>query len=92
MSKKIQDINFDINTMCDFEMLTGKSLMSMLNDKDDLKMTDIRALIQAGLSLDDPKEAGTILFEYMQDEEQKPILDLISDKFMKSGMARKKKK
>lgn len=90
--KKIQDIKIDINAMCDFEQITGKSLMSALNDMEDIRMTDIRALIQAGLNLEDSKEAGNILMEYMSDENAEPIMNLLSDKLSETGMIKTKKK
>lgn len=90
--KKIQDIKIDINAMCDFEQITGKSLMSALNDMEDIRMTDIRALIQAGLNLEDSKEAGNILMEYMSDENAEPIMNLLSDKLSETGMTKTKKK
>lgn len=89
--KKIQDIEFDINTMCEFEELTGKSLMAVLNDSENIRMTDIRALIQAGAGAESPEQAGNMLMEYLKDENAQPILNLISEKLDNTGMTKKKK-
>ena len=87
---KIQDMKIDINVMCDFEELTGRSLLQVLNDTDTLRMTDVRALVQAGLGLKDPKEAGNALMEYMAEENAKPILELLGEKVNESGIGKKK--
>lgn len=88
---KIQDIKIDINVMCEYEKITGRSLIKLMSNLEELKISDIRALIQAGLGLSDEKEAGNVLMEYMQDETQAPILDVLSEKLSESGISKKKK-
>ena len=85
-------MKLDINAMCEFEEITGRSLLALLENTDNMRMSDIRALVQAGLELKDPKEAGDILMEYMNDKEQKPIFEVISVKMNESGITKKKEK
>jgi len=87
---KIQDIKIDINTMCEYEKITGRSLLKLLSNMEELMMTDVRALIQAGLGLKDELDAGNRLMEYMQDESQKPILEFLSEKLSEVAESKKK--
>jgi len=84
-------MNLDINAICEFENLTGKTFGSMTK-QDDIGLTDIRALVQAGLGLTDPKEAGKIIQEYMASEEEIPLLEIIQEKISATMPTKAKKK
>jgi len=86
--KKLQDIKIDINAICEFEKLTGKSIADLKTDN--FKLTDIRALISAGLSVDEI-EAGRIMQEYMESDANEGLLEIISKKMEDSGFTKKKK-
>ena len=89
---KIQDIKIDINSMCEFEDLTGRSLLEIIQGGEALRMTDVRGLVQVGLGLKDKVEAGEKLKEYMADDENEPILDLLAKKIEEAMNTKKKEK
>lgn len=89
--KKIQDIVFDFNAMCDFELTTGQSLMKLFADDNDIKMTNIRALVKSGLGVTET-EAGDIISEFISENDMGELMKVIGDKLNESGLLKAKKK
>ena len=89
---KIQDMKLDLNAICEFEKLTGKTLNSIFK-QDDIGMYDIRGLVQAGLKIETPEEAGNLIQDFLQDETQKEtLLDIIERKIEETMPTKKKTK
>lgn len=65
---KKRNLKFNFNAICNFEEATGKSIAS-LGETKEFKMSDLRALLWAGLVHEDPdltiEEAGE-LFDYAE--------------------------
>ena len=87
--KKIQDMKIDINTMCNFEKNTGRSLMKAMKDES-FGLFEIRGLIQAGLEVEE-EVAGTMMQDYLASDEKKSLMEVISEKLAESGLMGKKK-
>lgn len=89
--KNIQDIKFDFNAMCDFEVTTGQSLMKLFADDNDIKMNDVRALVKSGLGITET-EAGEVISEYLKENDLGELFKIIGDKLNESGLLKSKKK
>ena len=86
---KIQDIKLDLNAICEFEKLTGKTLHGFLEQKTPA-MNDIRGLIAAGLKIEEEK-AGEMLQEFLNDDTQKETIFEIIERKIEETMPTKKK-
>lgn len=89
--KQIQDIVFDFNAMCDFEVTTGKTLMSFFSNNNEISMINVRALVKAGLGITEV-EAGNAINEYLKENDISDLFNIIGDKLNESGIIRAKKK
>lgn len=89
--KQIQDIVFDFNAMCDFEVTTGKTLISFFSKDEEISMINVRALIKSGLGVTEI-EAGNIISEYLKENDISDLFKLIGDKLNESGIMKTKKK
>lgn len=89
--KQIQDIVFDFNAMCDFEVTTGKTLMSFFANDNEVSMVNVRALIKAGLGITEV-EAGNVISEYLKENDISDLFKVIGDKLNESGIIKAKKK
>lgn len=89
--KKIQDIVFDFNAMCDFEVTTGQTLMSFFSNDEEISMINVRALVKAGLGVTEI-EAGKSITEFLKENDMKALFNLIGDKLSESGLMKAKKK
>lgn len=89
--KNIQDIVFDFNAMCDFELTTGTTLISFFSKDDEISMTNVRALVKAGLGVTEV-EAGNVISEYLKENDIGALFKLIGEKLHESGLMKSKKK
>ena len=89
--KKIQDMKFEMNEACDFEETTGTPLITFFSDERELRMTDTRALVKAGLGVTEI-EAGNIITSYLKENDMNDLFELIFQKLDEGGILKAKKK
>lgn len=89
--KNLQDIKFDFNAMCNFEIATGQTLMDFLS-KGKIGLNDMRMLVKAGLNVG-IDEAGQIISDYIANTENaiEELTNLFAKKFEESGLFGTKK-